>query len=408
MEFFSISARKPLVFLHIPKTAGMSMRLYLANQYHPQEICPAQEWSALAQLNPAEIASFKLFRGHFRNNVRGGLPPGTRALAMLRDPIQRTISGLQHMARDPNFHPDHAMVKGKQVFEMLRMRPIMEHQRDVQTAYLSATASFEETRSAVRNASGRGGLRAADVVGNHPDLDVARQTLEETEFVGMLENLPGILRVLTAAMDYHPVASFPEMNENPNHRRPELNDDDYAILNEYNQNDLILYEEAKAVIARRERAVALALLRERGVYRTPQGSFRLDLGDIIPGSGWFDPEETETGHLRWTGPSRHFSLDLPLRADASYKVTLRFGRPEASAGHDIGVLANDVPMETSFEGDRDGGTLIFTVPQRLLATNDGICEFVFDPGPTVQPSQYGGTDLRKLGVVVFGLEFERV
>jgi len=69
MDLFQIGARPPLFFMHIPKTAGMSMRLYLSEQYPVHEICPAARWQGLLGREP-ELRSFPLVQGHFRYNLR--------------------------------------------------------------------------------------------------------------------------------------------------------------------------------------------------------------------------------------------------------------------------------------------------------------------------------------------------
>ena len=41
MDRYGICRRAPLFFLHIPKTAGMSIRGYLENQYQFRDVLPA-------------------------------------------------------------------------------------------------------------------------------------------------------------------------------------------------------------------------------------------------------------------------------------------------------------------------------------------------------------------------------
>ena len=80
--------------MHIPKTAGMSMRLYLGEQYHPHEICPAEHWQDILG-HEQNVTKFHLVRGHFRYNMRGLVAGDARMLVVLREPLRRTVSALR-------------------------------------------------------------------------------------------------------------------------------------------------------------------------------------------------------------------------------------------------------------------------------------------------------------------------
>jgi len=135
MDVFQPGTRGPLFFMHIPKTAGMSMRQYLNEQYHPEEICPAERWQDLAG-GARGVASYRLVRGHFRYNLRELVAPGAHMLVVLRDPLRRTVSALRHLARDPHFHHTYEVAKDLTLGEMIRHRDIMAYQRDVQSRFL--------------------------------------------------------------------------------------------------------------------------------------------------------------------------------------------------------------------------------------------------------------------------------
>jgi hypothetical protein len=93
MEQFQIGSRQPLFFMHIPKTAGMSMRQYLGDQYYARDVCPAVRWHGLLGRED-EVKRYRLVQGHFRYNLRELLAEGTRMLVLLRDPLRRTVSAL--------------------------------------------------------------------------------------------------------------------------------------------------------------------------------------------------------------------------------------------------------------------------------------------------------------------------
>jgi hypothetical protein len=68
--FIHTALRPPVYFYHVPKTGGMSLRSFLADQYLDEDLCSAQDWQSLAALDRASLQSFRLFYGHFAVNLK--------------------------------------------------------------------------------------------------------------------------------------------------------------------------------------------------------------------------------------------------------------------------------------------------------------------------------------------------
>lgn len=98
---------RPVYFLHIPKTAGASVTLFLDQLYSKDEIFPYQRWDHLFSQNSIKKAKglihdpkFKFFRGHFA--CPSDFVNHKFVFTMLRNPITRTISQYRHILRSPN------------------------------------------------------------------------------------------------------------------------------------------------------------------------------------------------------------------------------------------------------------------------------------------------------------------
>ena len=92
--------REQIYFLHIPKTAGTSLRKIIEAQFSPEEICPCavmQELAEMVRRDKKQLASYSLIAGHMGYNVVSLLPTPPRVITMLRDPITRTISRFHYM-----------------------------------------------------------------------------------------------------------------------------------------------------------------------------------------------------------------------------------------------------------------------------------------------------------------------
>ena len=97
--------RPRLFFMHLPKTAGMALRLFLGNQYPVDRIMPANDWRELLSVEIADLDRYSLFQGHFSCGLMDLLPPDIAPIVFLREPVARTLSHLKHMRRDPTFSP---------------------------------------------------------------------------------------------------------------------------------------------------------------------------------------------------------------------------------------------------------------------------------------------------------------
>jgi hypothetical protein len=404
MDRFHVKDREPLFFMHITKTAGMSMRLYLGGQYHSHEVHPAATWRDVLG-HETELKTFRLVQGHFHYNLRGLVAQNARMLVLLRDPLQRMVSALRHLQRDPAFHPDHRLAKDLTLQQMLRHPGLMKNQRNVHARFLCASVPAADVVAFLqRELPNNPAADPADLEGP-PEFQLAKERLESIEFVGITEDIGAVVAAMARTMHYHPPLYFPFINENPIRDDPlsGLTAEDIAILQEHNDIDLRLHEFAKQLTVRRRFEQSMHGLTESGVYQTPPGSFAIDVGDIIPGSGWYEAEVDGNRSWRWTGPGRYFTIEVPLRPDASYKLGMTFGSARALGERDFSAKINDVPAHLELRQEGRGYYCEFIVPQPLLAQSKGFCRIRFD---THETSQTTADDIRTLGVSVRTIVFE--
>lgn len=83
---------RPVIFLHIPKTAGQSVHYYMAKCFNSPEICPARENFDLKKMTPSEIKGYKLFSGHLDWDFFDNTVENPFIFTILRDPVERILS----------------------------------------------------------------------------------------------------------------------------------------------------------------------------------------------------------------------------------------------------------------------------------------------------------------------------
>ncbi len=245
MKKFVPRDRDPLFFLHIPKTAGSSMRLYLRNQYRKETICPItmNSWEDVKSIDVNELKTFQLVHGHFGFNLRELLYPEMKTLTILRHPFDLTISLIRHLQRDPDFHPLHSVARGCSIREIIGGQQFAFPFANIQTAFLSASVDPFRVYAFMKENSSVGENWNPTGLENGPDMDVAMRNLEKIDFVGLVERLDDFLPMVSNDMSYHPPTVFPRSNAAPGDRTDfhTLASDDIEAIEACNQLDLKLY-----------------------------------------------------------------------------------------------------------------------------------------------------------------------
>ena len=347
------------LFMHIPKTAGQSMRLYLATSTPPR---------ISFRRVPGGCTGLPVSDGDVTGSTRViSAPtsvPGYRtehARWWSRCPQDRLISGLRHLRRDPNFHSDHARAKGRSLPDLIGDDYIMRRQQDVQTAWLAATARIDAVEEHLR------AQPEGDPADLEPDMDdtslSAPSAPAEALISSALRKTWGcVVRLPITEITAYPLPSPVTRQPNPARRPPDgdrLNPDDLARIAACNQRDEALYEYAKALVEARRVGRMLRGFRPKGHPHAPEPFFTVDLAGPIPGTGR-DQCEIDGGICRrWTGPGREFTLSLAPRNDRSYQVTT------TSSCHSR-------PVSEIFEV-RVNGAQLALMPEELSDAVGGFC-----------------------------------
>lgn len=100
------SSGSPIVFIHVPKTGGMTLYSMIREIYKPSElhkINPAAEsiekYKSLPQTRKDRL---KMIYGHMDYGLRELLPPGSNYVTLMRHPVDRVISHYYYVRRTEN------------------------------------------------------------------------------------------------------------------------------------------------------------------------------------------------------------------------------------------------------------------------------------------------------------------
>ncbi len=87
----SLTKKARIFFMHVSKTAGVSVSSFLSSFFRTDEICPTPLDGVWAH-SPSDVAQYRLFLGHFCHDFIDGFQGAKIRLIMVRDPHARLVS----------------------------------------------------------------------------------------------------------------------------------------------------------------------------------------------------------------------------------------------------------------------------------------------------------------------------
>ena len=251
--------RRCTVFLHIPKTGGVTLRGTLRHKY-PGRVITLHSPRAperVREVPVEERRAARVLTGHLPYGVDHYMPQECDYITMLREPVARVVSTYQHVLDHPRhwFHDEavgHDM--GLEDFVMA-----VEGPRDnLQTRLLSGLVEGElVTRTAGSVEVTTLGARA---------LDEAKANLDRFLVVGLTERFDESFILVRRALGWRlPMYSTGNASRGPRRARP--GDQAKALITERDRLDVELYEHAHRILAATIEREGSSFPREVAVFR---------------------------------------------------------------------------------------------------------------------------------------------
>ena len=216
-----------IIFLHIPKTAGTSIRQIVRKEL------PGGQCLFLYTHTPeffesikADLPAARAVYGHVSYGIHEVLGIQGRYVAFLRDPVRRVLSFYSHQVRknDSEFY--------RQIKEGLTLREMLQ-----------SGICHQVNNHMVRIISGYDGVEPID------DTAVFHQAVSNVdrsfELVGLVERLPESMALLGRKLGFKKRHRIPRRNVNLRLRSRKIDDATLADIRKYNRLDLMLYEVAR-------------------------------------------------------------------------------------------------------------------------------------------------------------------
>lgn len=245
----------PVVFYHIPKSAGTTLNSILRKNYPPESIVvsgfSAQEFMAEVKTwSPERLAQVKFIQGHFPFGFHETLPGRAKYFTILRDPVDRVISYYYHAKREPFHYLYHRIHDNNWTLkDLLESRhPLMMN--DAQVRLISGayeTPPFGQV--------------------DESHLEQAIANLNRFEVVGVTEEFDLTLLLLQQKFGWQDIR-YRSVNVGENRRPTEAHAPEIIeAVRRYNRLDIILYDAARQMLDERVAAAGWSLRRRLWAFR---------------------------------------------------------------------------------------------------------------------------------------------
>lgn len=390
------------IFLHIPKTAGTSLKHFFSHKY-PAGACLIDPSDDLVL--DADFDKYAFVAGHFDFDVirRYRQPPFV--VTCLRNPVERALSAY-HYQRSPLLRRQIESVAGTQLAMPVAIQVLDELRRlnDCQSLAEFLAREPDLARKNLGNVQTRyiAGASAAAIHGDAPErlLEIAVANLQSCTGLLLTERLADTL------------GQMGEFGSNRFGSLPHDNATVYSRANCEADQELLAALDDLTLLDRELCRAAEQIVRRRSLcpYKPANGDQRLsDAADFcmdqpINGRGWHIREHGPEGWYCWCGDEATLQLSLKtagphiLRCFVPHAASL-----EALQGMQSSVNGSPVALRPS----RDGSLhwVEADVAADVIGASGRVC-IRFQVSQTVRPSDLDPTnpDTRRLGIALGSLQ----
>jgi hypothetical protein len=211
-----------LVYIHIPKTGGTTLKNIISKQFLPKEVWLHMEKDTNRKMQAKrKIDQLRCIGGHCWYGVHDDFDRPYKYFTMLRNPFDRVISEYYYILRWPE-HKAYPQVRHMSFLEFIHQFPLK--------------SSNQQTR------------RISGSI-HDPDLKIAKNNLKKDfAIAGLAEMFDESLFLMKKAFNWNNI-TYSKQNVTPN--RPAIDDMPKEILQELerrNEMDLELYSFAKKLL----------------------------------------------------------------------------------------------------------------------------------------------------------------
>lgn len=220
-----------LVFTHIPRTAGTSIRAYISQRI--QRFKFIDGFSELSFMNDEEINKFDFIATHCGYGLFNRIRKDHKKLIILREPVERILSHyyyLRELKDNVSYSSHYAKNLSVEDFIMEENPAVSVAIENTQTWHL-----LDDKNLHFRNRHKK--------LSDQQKIDIALQNLEKYDFVGFTDRIGGLFTTLCNFYGW-PIGPFPHLAQSNKRSGSNV---DRSVIEKINAKvalDLVLYRKA--------------------------------------------------------------------------------------------------------------------------------------------------------------------
>jgi len=254
--------QRPIRFLHIPKTAGTSLNVFLDKFYSPSSIFVFKHTDSLPESlekfrakDPGTRDGIRLFRGHAPLITGNPEIDAARVFTLLRDPVKRVRSFCSSIHDGKYLPPE---LNSREEFDLDGFLDSgMSQLENLQTRMMVGEETYATLRASADQRALRQSLSAA---------------FARIEFVGLQEHYEESLLLATLIFGWPPTSTGKKLNTRDEGRKLHFSEKNLRRIGELNAMDIEAHRMAGEIYAQ---------TREKFGRRLAWLRLRLGLNDLV-------------------------------------------------------------------------------------------------------------------------------
>ena len=451
-----IKSKDRVVFIHIPKTAGITFRTILGSKVFGLQLFPEIILEKLLALPIKEIKKYQFFMGHFPYwHLDYVFPEGFIGLTFLREPVSRTISHFQYLKTQntmgtlPQLDEELVQIKKMNLDEFVNRKDFILNfiAIDIQTRYVGMSSPrlpfglhlIKKLKDMFQEKILNFHFGVIEVKNQRTvtpvHLRVAIRRLKKMAFFGLAEKFQESLNLLCFTFGWRPIMDDLQLNSSP--KAPQtLRAETLSAINYMTSLDSDLYKFGKTLFKKRYQAMIRFLIKHYGSReeKNSKTDFQQDAISLwlekhyevrrekrnhsfspkneyfyvptmpVEGAfGWYPVDNLEEdGPASWSGPGTESGFDLPRPQgkylEISFRVLLALS-PEIIDGLILSV--DGYPVYFEYTQDTKWA-YIFKSQIQNYAPDLSFVRLLFKVPKTIKPNTVNSEnqDPRSLGILL--------
>ena len=408
---------KNINFIHIPKTAGTSLRGFIENLYNVNLVNHSWLVDDLLKTPPWRLSNLKVISGHFPVSVHSMIPNRNAInLTFLRNPVSRAISHFNYLRKTPSAFM-HSVAAKNSFSDFLQRADGLFELTNFQTRYLGGDnlnndyfIDFSQTDQIEcfvdEWTSGEKIERA---------FERACQYLQVCDIVGIVERMPESIRLLSHKLELPSQIDLGFSNKGQSHVA--ISHEELSILKKINFYDILLYEKANEILSSRLSKLSPKLLDSN--YNKHFSSLeKLTHWYYTPQMGayayhWHGREHVGNDeYALWSSSTISF-IDIPIDIKYEYIIKFRIGFYSKERMDSFTFLVNQQKLPVNFmrcdSSSDTQGIYYGNITSDYLGKNPYYTRLSWQVDRLTNPStELGENDNRDLGVYLWWCSVERI